>query len=297
MKENFLLCESIYRRIIDCGAYLDCLNSVKEYFNRLSAPKCFPDISDADHFIDFNELRHPLFDVKSFVPISISLNSLNPNFFILTGPNMGGKSTLLKTVMISILMAHIGLPVTAKVARMNFMHGVVIRLGGSDDIIAGHSTFFKELFDIRDCFFKRGPLFIVFDEIGSGTSSKDGVALALSIITYLKNLNNSLGIISTHYSQLHLYLRDQKSSAKSMDFKVDKNNRITFTYQVRDGASERSFASNIVKMAGIEDGIIPFKCYESKNSGYLGERTQKIKKNLIKWFSILIEREQNRKPL
>lgn len=129
MKENFLLCESIYRRIIDCGAYLDCLNSVKEYFNRLSAPKCFPDISDADHFIDFNELRHPLFDVKSFVPISISLNSLNPNFFILTGPNMGGKSTLLKTVMISILMAHIGLPVTAKVARMNFMHGVVIRLG------------------------------------------------------------------------------------------------------------------------------------------------------------------------
>jgi DNA mismatch repair ATPase MutS len=289
LKENFILLESIFRKIIDCGAYLDCINSIKEYFNRLPGPKCFPEILPSGHMVDFDELRHPLFDPKSFVPFSLSLNGQDTNFFLLTGPNMGGKSTLLKTIMISVLMAHIGLPVTAKTARMNFMHGVIIRLGSSDDIIGGQSTFFKELFDIRDCFTKKGPLFLVFDEIGSGTSSRDGVALSISIINYLKCLNNSLGIISTHYSQLHQYLGDQKSTPKSMEFMIDKNDKIFFTYRVKDGTSAKSFASNIVRMSGIEDQVIPFENKKNQNQNIRSmERLHKVRLGLINWFNHLL---------
>ena len=263
----------LFKAIIVSGAIADCIYSIKEYYDRLPNPKCIPEVhAEEDVRLTLEDCRHPLFSPSAFVPYSVDLCSAEHSFIILTGPNMGGKSTLLKTVLLAVTMAHIGLPVTAKSASMSFMSKVVTRLGSGDDIVKGQSTFYKELDDVKGCLQTGAPQFVALDEIGRGTSCRDGYAIARAVMEFLKRSRNSIGIVTTHYHNLAHDLAGQKIVPKTFGFTYNTENDINFTYKLVDGVSPESFALNIVRMAGIDRSIIPERSPQEKNNTRSNER-------------------------
>lgn len=257
LKERLLQHLDLFKAIVQSGATIDCIYSIKEYYERLPNPKCIPQIHEGSAALKLEECRHPLFSPSAFVPYSLDLSSDGTSFIILTGPNMGGKSTLLKTMLLAVTMAHIGLPVTAKSASMAFTNKVVTRLGSGDDIVKGQSTFYKELDDVKHCLQHEALQLVALDEIGRGTSCRDGYAIARAVMEFLKRTKNSIGIVTTHYHSLAHDLACTKVAPKTFDFIYNKESNISFTYKLVDGVSPESFALNIVRMAGIGKEIIP----------------------------------------
>lgn len=278
LKEKLLQYIDLFKAIVYSGATIDCIYSIKEYYERLPSPKCIPQINEVPAFLSLEDCRHPLFSPSAFVPYTLDLSSEGTSFIILTGPNMGGKSTLLKTALLAVAMAHIGLPVTAKSASMSFINQVVTRLGSGDDIVKGQSTFYKELDDVKLCLQLNSMQFVALDEIGRGTSCRDGYAIARAVMEFLKRSNNSIGIITTHYHSLAHDLAYPKIAPKTFDFIYNSGNNISFTYKLVDGVSPESFALNIVRMAGIDSSIIPdrAKAQASSNAHNNDERNKQV---------------------
>ena len=191
----------------------------------MSEPKCFPVFTN-ELAVKIKSLKHPLFDPLTFKPFDVELEKKKAPFMILTGPNMGGKSTFLKTVCISIILSQIGYPVQAESMETCFFSELITRIGCNDDIIKGQSTFYKELSDLKKCFNQKGYLFVALDEIGRGTSTKDGYSLARGIIEYLKRSENLIGIVTTHYRELASEVSSDLFTPKVMGYSINENNTL-----------------------------------------------------------------------
>jgi len=214
---------------------------------------------------DFYELyiedgRHPVIEITNrnerFTPNSLYMDDKR-SLILLTGPNMSGKSTYLRQNALIILMAHIGVFVPAKKAKIPLTDRIFTRIGASDDLSKGVSTFMAEMLECSNIIENMTEKsFIVLDEIGRGTSTFDGLSIAWAIIEYIHNLDRSpKTLFATHYHEL-TELKSKLPKMFNMTAKVRKyDDRIVFLKKIVEGSSDESYGIEVAKMAGLPKEI------------------------------------------
>ncbi|KAI7197671.1 DNA mismatch repair protein Msh6 [Hortaea werneckii] len=171
---------------------LDCLISLAKASTAMGTPACRPEFVEDDQarsVLEFAELRHPCIETTTnFIPNDISLGGNDAAVTLLTGANAAGKSTVLRMTCIAVILAQIGCHVPAETARMTPVDRIMSRLGAHDNIFAGQSTFMVELSETKKILQEATPRsLVILDELGRGTSSYDGVAVAQAVLHHLGN--------------------------------------------------------------------------------------------------------------
>lgn len=216
-----------------------------------------PMIVSAGEGLFIEEGKHPITSSmsSSYIANSLYLKKQTKGMMI-TGPNMGGKSTYMKQNALIVLLSHIGSFVPAKSASIPLMEKMLTRVGASDSLIEGKSTFFLELEELNTILHSSNKFsFIIIDEIGRGTSTHDGMALAASIILYLIRYKNPYLLCSTHYHELKDIIKDRLEWFY-MNFVILPEEGIKFLYQIKEGCSQSSMGILLAKQIGFPEEII-----------------------------------------
>ncbi|KIX00439.1 uncharacterized protein Z518_10578 [Rhinocladiella mackenziei CBS 650.93] len=246
-------------------AQLDCLISLAKASSSLGYPSCRPEfIEDVDSTrstLELIELRHPclLTKVDDFIPNDVILGGSNANLTLLTGANAAGKSTVLRMTCIAVIMAQIGCHLPCQFARLTPFDRIMSRLGAQDHIFAAQSTFFVELAETKKILSEATPRsLVILDELGRGTSSHDGVAVAQAVLHHLASHIGCLGFFATHYHSLSAEFRGHPEIApRRMKILVDdEQRRVTFLYKLEPGVAEGSFGMHCASMCGISAGVV-----------------------------------------
>lgn len=243
-------------------AHLDCLISLAKASSTMGSPSCRPQFVDSDRSVlEFTDLRHPcmLSTVTDFIPNDITLGGASPNINLLTGANAAGKSTILRMTCIAVLLAQIGAYVPCSAARLTPVDRIMSRLGANDNIFAAQSTFFVELSETKKILAEATPRsLVILDELGRGTSSYDGVAVAQAVLHHVATHIGCVGFFATHYHSLaeefasHPEIRNMR-----MQIHVDEQaRRVTFLYKLEDGVAEGSFGMHCAAMCGIPMKVV-----------------------------------------
>ncbi|KAL2870260.1 mismatch repair ATPase MSH6 [Aspergillus lucknowensis] len=241
---------------------LDCLISLAKASSNLGQPSCRPVfVNDERSVLEFEELRHPclLSSVDDFIPNDIQLGGNAPNIDLLTGANAAGKSTLLRMTCVAVIMAQIGCYLPCKSARLTPVDRIMSRLGANDNIFAAQSTFFVELSETKKILSEATPRsLVILDELGRGTSSYDGVAVAQAVLHHVATHIGALGFFATHYHSLAAEFEGHPEIApKRMKIHVDEEERrVTFLYKLEPGVAEGSFGMHCAAMCGISNTVI-----------------------------------------
>ena len=266
-------------------AQLDCLISLAKASNALGSPACRPEFIEDDNarsVLDFKTLRHPCIETTiNFIPNDITLGGFDPSITLLTGANAAGKSTVLRMTCIAVILAQIGCYVPAESARMTPVDRIMSRLGAHDNIFAGQSTFMVELSETKKILSEATPRsLVILDELGRGTSSYDGVAVAQAVLHHVATHVGSLGYFATHYHSLATEFQTHPEiAAKRMAVKVEPDIRdVTFLYQLEEGVAEGSYGMHCAAMCGIAEKIID----NAEKAAQSWEHTGRIKESLEK---------------
>ncbi|KAL3485624.1 muts domain V-domain-containing protein [Aspergillus germanicus] len=241
---------------------LDCLISLAKASSNLGEPRCRPVfVDDERSVLEFEELRHPclLSSVDDFIPNDVRLGGSAPNIDLLTGANAAGKSTLLRMTCVAVIMAQIGCYMPCRSARLTPVDRIMSRLGANDNIFAAQSTFFVELSETKKILSEATPRsLVILDELGRGTSSYDGVAVAQAVLHHVATHIGALGFFATHYHSLAAEFDGHPEIApKRMKIHVDEaERRVTFLYKLEPGVAEGSFGMHCAAMCGISNTII-----------------------------------------
>lgn len=229
-----------------------------------------PQLSN-EHIIKTVDGRHPVIEKitdKPFVSNSIELK--DKHMLVITGPNMGGKSTYMRQTALITIMARIGCFVPAKEAHIGNVDRIFTRIGASDDLSSGRSTFMVEMEEASSIINNATVnSLVLMDEIGRGTSTYEGSALALSIAQYLCSKVNCFTLFSTHYPEI-ASLADTYSNVKNICFKATEfDGSIVFLYKANEGSQNYSYAIEVGKLAGLPSEIISYakKTIENKEQG------------------------------
>ena len=253
---------AIWLAAVKIIAHLDCLISLAKASASLGEPSCRPVfVTGSRSVLDFEELRHPtmLTSVTDFIPNTISLGGASPNIDLLTGANAAGKSTILRMTCIAVILAQIGCYVPCVSARLTPVDRIMSRLGAQDNIFAGQSTFMVELSETKKILSEATPRsLVILDELGRGTSSYDGVAVAQAVLHHIATHVGCIGFFATHYHSLATEFAGHPEIApKRMAIAVDEDERrITFLYKLEEGVAEGSFGMHCAAMCGIPDKVI-----------------------------------------
>lgn len=199
----------------------------------------------------------------TFVTNDITLGgSDHASFILLTGPNMGGKSTLLRQVCLAVILAQIGADVPAESFVLSPIDRIFVRMGAKDHIMAGHSTFLTELLETASMLSSATQSSLVaLDELGRGTSTSDGQAIAASVLEHFVSTVQCRGLFSTHYHKLAIeHQKNPKVSLCHMACQVAKGNtgleEVIFLYKLRNGMCPRSYGVNVARLAGLPDVVL-----------------------------------------
>lgn len=257
-----------WKCINDSVAALDCLSALAVYGQNLSE-FCFPEIvtEAKSPVIEIEDGFHPCMQLTDdFIPNGITLGGgQKAALALLTGPNMGGKSTLMRQVGLLTIMTQIGAPIPATSARMSLIDRIFTRLGAQDDILSGQSTFLVELNE-TSAILKHSTLhsLVLLDELGRGTATYDGTAIAAAVVDFLARLQCRT-LFSTHYHNLvDNFHNDQRIALGHMACMVENDGdtddptqeTVTFLYKYSDGACPKSYGFNAAKLAGMPLSII-----------------------------------------
>ncbi|EMR08607.1 hypothetical protein PNEG_03083 [Pneumocystis murina B123] len=282
-------------KVVKSIAYLDCLTSLSISSMEFAEPSCRPQIIDSEYSIlEFDELRHPCIIPSvssSFIPNNIKLGGSkdDPTIALLTGPNMAGKSTLLRQTCIAVILAQLGCWVPARRAVLTPMDSIRSRLGANDNIFGSQSTFMVELSETKRIIEEStSKSLVILDELGRGTSTYDGLAIAYSTLHKLSTYVGCLGFFSTHYHSLVKDFENHpKIAACYMAAHVDEDERkITFLYELRPGVSSKSYGMNVAAMAGIPEEIIKNAEIAAKKFEISSQSTQSNKTNYKSCISL-----------
>ncbi|KFH47352.1 DNA mismatch repair protein-like protein [Hapsidospora chrysogenum ATCC 11550] len=252
----------IWLKAVKIVAQLDCLVSLARASSSLGQPSCRPDFVDENRsVVDFEELRHPCMinTVDDFIPNDIKLGGNQAKINLLTGANAAGKSTVLRMSCIAVIMAQIGCFVPASSARLTPVDRIMSRLGANDNIFAAQSTFFVELAETKKILSEATPRsLVILDELGRGTSSYDGVAVAQAVLHHVATHIGCIGFFATHYHSLAVEFENHPEiRARRMQIDVDEEaRRVTFLYKLEDGVAEGSFGMHCAAMCGISSKVI-----------------------------------------
>ena len=204
------------------------------------------------HSIHMKEARHPILDrmMKTTRYVSNDLEMGEDNdILMITGPNMGGKSTYMRQTVLLVIMAQIGCFVPAKKAEMPIFDQIFTRIGASDDIMSGQSTFMVEMIEANNALQNAtANSLILFDEIGRGTSTYDGMALAQAMIEYIIRNIKAKTLFSTHYHEL-TEMAEKNAGIRNVHVDVhEEDDKVTFLYRVLDGKADKSYGINVARL-------------------------------------------------
>ena len=212
-----------------------------------------------ERILDIKEGRHPILEkvgTIQYVPNDVKMDDRHP-VQIITGPNMGGKSTYMRQVALLVIMAQLGCFVPAKKANVPIFDAIYTRIGSTDDILAGQSTFMVEMTEANNALKNATKdSLIIFDEIGRGTSTYDGMALAQSMLEYIDVTIGAKTLFSTHYHEL-TSLENSMNGIKNKHVDVyEEDDKITFLYKVKDGKANKSYGIHVASLAKLPEGVI-----------------------------------------
>ncbi len=212
-----------------------------------------------DNIIKMVDCRHPVVEnvIKDkYVSNDVSMNQ-NTNILLITGPNMSGKSTYMRQTAISIIMAQIGCFVPCSSATMPIFDQIFTRIGASDDLVSGESTFMIEMKEAELAISNAtNKSLILFDELGRGTATYDGMSIAQAILEYIHDTVKAKTIFSTHYHELTA-LEQQLPTLKNIHVAAtEENDKITFLHKIRNGAVDKSYGINVAALAKLPKPVI-----------------------------------------
>lgn len=240
--------------------------------------------------LDIIDGRHPVIEVVSkdvFVPNDCKMNK-DKNILIITGPNMSGKSTYMRQIAIIILMAQIGSFVPAKKAKLPIIDKIFTRIGASDDLVSGESTFMVEMKEARNAIINATEnSLIIFDELGRGTATYDGMSLAQAILEYISDNISSLTLFSTHYHEL-TSLEQKYHNIKNVHVSaIEEKGRITFLHKIKDGSVDKSYGIHVARLADMPEDLLTRA--EEILQGYENNKDNNKSKNKSVQLSFMFE--------
>ncbi len=212
-------------------------------------------------FIEIKAGRHPIVEsyIKDefFVPNDTYIDTKNNMIHIITGPNMAGKSTYMRQVALITIMAHIGCFVPCDSCNISLVDRIFTRIGASDNLAMGQSTFMVEMKEVADIIQNAtSNSLLILDEVGRGTSTFDGLAIANSIIEYIAENIKAKTLFATHYHEL-VHLEEKYDSVENLTIAVDRQeDDIIFLRKIMKGFTNNSYGIDVAKLAGIDDRII-----------------------------------------
>ncbi len=240
-------------------AQIDALVALAEAAARYHYVK--PIVDDGD-VIEIREGRHPVVErflrEESFVPNDVRLDGDAQRVIVLTGPNMSGKSVFVRQVALIVLMAQMGSFVPASFARLSLTDRIFTRVGASDDIAQGRSTFLVEMSEASTILRHATPRsLVVLDEVGRGTSTYDGISLAWAIAEELHGVVGAKTLFATHYHELTRLEQALGMAVKNYTMAVsEQGNEVIFLRQVIAGSAEKSFGIHVARLAGLPTRVI-----------------------------------------
>ena len=236
---------------VDVYQSLAMLASENSYVRPVFNDQKIMDIKEGRHGVIEKVMGH-----GKYVPNDVSIDENSP-VVLITGPNMGGKSTYMRQVALIVIMAQIGSFVPAKYANLTIFDQIFTRIGASDDLISGQSTFMVEMLEANNALrFASEKSLILFDEIGRGTATFDGMAIAQAMIEYIASEIHCMTLFSTHYHEL-TFLEDKGLGIQNVhaSARVD-NEHLVFEYLIKKGRSNKSYGVNVAKLAKLPDEVI-----------------------------------------
>ena len=252
---------SVIQNNANIVAQIDCLTSFAQIAieNKYTKPEL-----DDSLLLEIKEGRHPVIEKllpegEIYIPNDVKLNNKDQQIIIITGPNMAGKSALLRQTALIVLMAQIGSYVPAKSAKIGFVDKIFTRVGATDNISAGESTFMVEMNEAASILNNISHRSLVlFDELGRGTSTYDGISIAWAIVEYLHEhpAAKAKTLFATHYHELNEMANSLKG-VKNFNVSVKEvGNKVIFMRKLVKGGSEHSFGIHVAKMAGMPKSIV-----------------------------------------
>ena len=237
-----------------------------------------------DNIIELKDNRHAVVEkviTSEYVSNDIIMNK-DKNILLITGPNMAGKSTYMRQLAITVVMAQIGCFVPASSATLKVFDAIYTRIGASDDLVSGESTFMVEMNEANNAISNAtSNSLVLFDELGRGTATFDGMALAQSIIEYIHDNIGCKTMFSTHYHEL-TDLENNLKHLKNIHVSAhEENGTVTFLHKIKDGSVDKSYGLHVAKLANLPDKLIKrasdiLSVYEKKEK----KRDLKIQESL-----------------
>ncbi len=239
-------------------ATIDTLNT----FAKISLENSYvrPKIRE-DNIIKIKDGRHPVIErnlkENEFIPNDTDIGEDDNLIQIITGPNMAGKSTYMRQMAIIIILAQMGCFVPATFAEISICDQVFTRIGASDNISKGESTFMLEMNEVSNILKNATEhSFVILDEVGRGTSSDDGLSIAMAIVEYLSKNKRVKTVFATHFHELTV-LENELANVKNLKIEIlEENNNLVFLRKISEGKSDRSYGIEVAKLSGLPDEII-----------------------------------------
>ena len=248
--------ESLYR-LANRIANIDIITDFAHIATKNSYVK--PEIAE-DNSLEIRGGRHPIVEklipAGDYVKNDVVLDD-EKNLIILTGPNMSGKSTYMKQVALNIILSHIGSYVAADYAKIPIVDKIFTRVGASDDLLTGQSTFMLEMTEVASVLNSAtDKSFIILDEIGRGTSTYDGISIATAITEYIHNKIGAKTIFATHYHEL---TELEKELEKAINFRVEvkeDGKNVVFLREIVKGGADKSYGIEVAKLSGVPQEVL-----------------------------------------
>ncbi len=259
--------------VVSIGPYINLMQADAAAVGRLDCLRSFATVSDEygytrpvlddSHVLDIKDGRHPVIERQlppddPYVPNDVWLDNEEQQVIILTGPNMSGKSALLRQTALIVIMAQSGCFVPAKEARIGIIDKIFTRVGASDNLSLGESTFMVEMNEAASILNNLSDRSLVLlDEIGRGTSTYDGISIAWAMVEYIhENRHRAKTLFATHYHELN---EMESTFARVRNFNVsirELDNRVIFLRKLKRGGSEHSFGIHVARMAGMPKSVV-----------------------------------------
>ena len=281
LKEKEALILNAEEKIIDLeyNLFVEIREKVKTYISRIQkiakvlseidVLQSFATVAETNNFvrpeltlerdIEVIDGRHPVVEKvinREYVANDIKMNT-DTDILLITGPNMAGKSTYMRELAIIVIMAQIGSFVPATKAKLPIFDAIFTRIGASDDLVSGESTFMVEMLEANNAIMNATKnSLILFDELGRGTATFDGMSLAQAIIEYIHNNIGAKTLFSTHYHEL-TDLENKLKHLKNVHVSaLEENGKITFLHKIKDGSVDKSYGIHVASLANLPKELI-----------------------------------------
>lgn len=250
-------------------SFIPQLQRLAEVVGKIDVLQGFAAVSEANNYrkpvfakdrLRIKNGRHPVVEqvmkAGTFVPNDISLDD-SKNILLITGPNMSGKSTYMRQLALTVIMGQIGCFVPCEEAELMIFDQIFTRIGAADDLVSGQSTFMVEMLEANHAISNATERsLILLDEIGRGTSTYDGMALAQAIVEYIHNNIRAKTLFSTHYHELTA-LEDTLENLKNIHVRAEEHEgNVVFLHQIKEGAADQSYGIHVAKLADLPEPLI-----------------------------------------